>query len=138
MFEVKRVKYRKPFKIVPDKKAPVRDRLNFGLYGLMVMDNVLLTARQLDAARKAIIGYVKRKGKLWIRVFPDRPVTKKPAEVKMGKGKGDVDHYAAIVKKGAIIFELGGVDYDTAVEAFRRAKHKLPVRVKFITRENVV
>ncbi len=133
MFEVKRVKYRKPFKIVPNKKTPKQDRLNFGAYGLLVKDNALITARQLDAARKAIVGYVKRKGKLWIRVFPDRPITKRPAEVKMGKGKGNVDHYAAIVKKGAIIFELGGVDESIAKEAFRRAAHKLPVKVKFIT-----
>ena len=132
MFEVKRVKYRKPFKIVPKKRAPIRDRLNFGAFGLLVMDNALITARQLDAARKAIIGYIKRKGKLWIRVFPDRPITKRPAEVKMGKGKGDVDHYAAIVKKGAIIFELGGVDEEVALEAFRRASHKLPVKVKVV------
>lgn len=132
MFEVKRVKYRKPFKIIPKKKTAIRDRLNFGAYGLLVLDNALLSAKQLDAARKAIIGYIKRKGKLWIRVFPDRPITKRPAEVKMGKGKGDVDYYAAIVRKGAIIFELGGVDEEIAREAFRRAAYKLPVKVKFV------
>ncbi len=133
MFEVKRIKYRKPHKIIPKKKAPIQDRLNFGAYGLLVKDNALISAKQLDAARKAIIGYIKRKGKLWIRVFPDRPITKRPAEVKMGKGKGDIDHYVAIVKKGAIIFELGGVDENIAREAFKRAAYKLPVKVKFVT-----
>ena len=132
MFEVKRVKYRKPFKIIPNKRVAKQDRLNFGKYGLLAKDNTLISARQLDAARKAIIGYIKRKGKLWIRIFPDRPITKRPAEVKMGKGKGSVDYYAAIVKKGSIIFELGGVDDLLAKEAFRRASHKLPVKVKFI------
>ncbi len=128
----KKLKYRRPFKIVPKLKRAKTDKLYFGVFGLLAVENGLLTHRQIEAARKTIVGYMKRKGRLWIRVFPDRPITKKPAEVKMGSGKGDVDHYAAIVKKGVILFEIGGVDEAVAKEAFRRASHKLPLRVKFI------
>ena len=94
-----------------------------------------MTANQIDAARKAIIGYIKRRGKLWIRIFPDRPITKRAAETRMGGGKGEIHAYGAIVKKGAIIFELGGVEESIAREAFRRASHKLPVKVKFVAKK---
>jgi len=128
----KKLKYRRPFKIIPKLKRAKIDKLYFGAFGLLAVENGLLTHRQIEAARKTIVGYMKRKGRLWIRIFPDRPITKKPAEVKMGSGKGDVDHYAAIVKKGNVLFEIGGVDESVAKEAFRRASHKLPLRVKFI------
>ena len=128
----KRLKYRRPFKIIPKKKRAIRDRLHFGMYGMVSLDNALLSARQIEAARKVIVGYMKRKGKLWIRIFPDRPVTRKPAEVKMGSGKGDVAYYAAIVKKGAVLFEIAGVPEEVATEALRRASYKLPIKVKII------
>ena len=96
------------------------------------MENALVPSNQLEAVRRVIVGYVKRKGKLWMKVFPDRPVTKHPAETRMGSGKGDIDHYSAVVKKGRIIFELGGVEEKDAIEAFRLASHKLSVKVKVV------
>ena len=128
----KKMKFRRPFKLVSKARRAKDDKLHFGAYGLIAVENTLLTHRQIEAARKAIVGYMKRRGRLWIRVFPDRPITKKPAEVKMGSGKGDIDHYAAIVQKGAVIFEIGGISEEIAREAFRRASHKLPIRVKFV------
>ncbi len=133
----KKLKFRRPFKILAKAKRPKKDRLHFGAYGLIAAENVLLTHRQIEAARKTIVGFMKRRGRLWIRVFPDRPITKKPPEVKMGSGKGDIDHYAAIVKKGAVIFEIGGVDEAVAREAFKRASYKLPISVKFIKSDMV-
>ncbi len=128
----KKLKYRRPFKIMPKAKRAKNDRLYFGTFGLLSTENSLITHRQIESARKAIVNHMKRKGRLWIRIYPDRPITKKPAEVKMGKGKGDIDHYAAIVQKGTILFEIGGVDEEIAKEAFRKASHKLPIKVKFI------
>lgn len=93
-----------------------------------------MSSRQIEAARRAIMRYIRRGGKLWIRVFPDKPVTKRAAETRMGSGKGAVDHYVAVVKPGRIIFELAGVDEETAREAMRLAAHKLPIRTKFIVR----
>jgi len=108
--------------------------LAFGSYGLKAMTGCWLTARQIEAARRAMTRYVQRGGKIWIRVFPDKPVTKKPIETKMGKGKGSVDHYVVPVKPGRILFEMDGVPQETAKEAMRRASHKLPVKTKFISR----
>ena len=135
MLQPKQLKFRKPHGAEPDNKKPVVDSLNFGSFGLMALENTLVPANQLDAVRRAIVGYVKRKGKLWMKVFPDRPVTKHPAETRMGSGKGDIDHYSAVVKKGRILFELGGVDEKDAVEAFRRAAHKLSVKVKVVKKQ---
>ena len=131
----KRLKFRKPHGTMPDNKKPVVDSLALGSFGIMSIENALVNANQLDAARRAIVGYVKRKGKLWMKVFPDRPITKHPAETRMGSGKGDIDRYAAVVKKGRILFELGGVEEKDAVEAFRRAAHKLSVKVKVVKKQ---
>jgi len=135
MLTPKKIKWRKPHKLVPKKKRPKIDRLTFGEYGLLVLENGHLTARQIEAARRSIVGYMKRRGKVWIRVFPDWPITKRPAEVKMGGGKGDLDYYVALVKKGAIVFEVGGVAEAVALESLRRASHKLPLKTKIIKKD---
>jgi large subunit ribosomal protein L16 len=107
----------------------------FGTYALKSETSERITSRQIEAARRAMTRYVKRGGKIWIRIFPDTPITKKPAEVRMGSGKGSVDHYAAKVKAGKIMFEMDGVTEDVAKEAMRLAAHKLPVRTRFIIRQ---
>ena len=130
----KRTKFRKQFrgKETIKGKAWLGSHLAFGEYGLKVLSGGLLTSRQIEAARKAIIHYTKRSGKLWIRVFPDKPVSKKPGETRMGGGKSPVDHYAAVVKGGRIIFELSGVPKEQAKEALRRAGQKFPMKTKFV------
>ena len=132
MLQPKKLKYRKPHTVRPKNRKPVFDSLAFGSFGLMSLENALIAANQLEAVRRVIVGYVKRKGKLWMKVFPDRPVTKHPAETRMGSGKGEIDYYAAVVKKGRILFELGGVEEKDALEAFRLASHKLSVKVKVV------
>jgi large subunit ribosomal protein L16 len=107
----------------------------FGAYGLKAESAERITSRQIESARRAMTRYIKRGGKIWIRIFPDTPITKKPAEVRMGSGKGSVDHYAAKVKPGRIMFEMDGVTEDVAKEAMRLAAHKLPVATRFIVRE---
>jgi large subunit ribosomal protein L16 len=107
----------------------------FGEYGLQALEPVWLDSRQIEAARRVITRYVRRGGKVWIRVFPDKPVTKKPAETRMGKGKGAPDHYVAVIKPGHIIFELAGVPQDMASEAMRLAAYKLPFKTRFVVRE---
>ena len=109
--------------------------LAFGEYGLKSLDRCWISSRQIEAARRAATRYVKRGGKIWIRPFPDKPITQKPAETRMGSGKGSPDHYVAVIKPGAILIEMAGVTEDVAREAFRLAAHKLPVRTKFIERE---
>jgi large subunit ribosomal protein L16 len=111
--------------------------VEFGDYGLQALEPAWVTARQIEAARRAIVRHVRRRGKYWIRIFPDKPVTAKPAETRMGKGKGAVDHYVAVVKPGRIMFELGGVPEDMAREAMRLAAHKLPLKCQFIAREGL-
>jgi large subunit ribosomal protein L16 len=106
----------------------------FGEYALQAQEPCWMSSRQIESARRAIMRYIRRGGKLWIRVFPDKPVTKRAAETRMGSGKGAVDHYVAVVKPGRIIFELAGVDVETAREAMRLASHKLPVKTKFLVR----
>lgn len=133
MFLPKRTKYRKQMR---GKNRGVSHRgfeLNFGEYGLKAIDNGHLTSRQIESARKAITGATKRGGKVWIRVFPYKPITKKPLEVRMGKGKGAVDHYSTPIKRGKIMFELAGVEKEIAMEAFKRATAKLPMRTSFIS-----
>ena len=132
MFAPKKIKWRKPHKLIPNKKRPKVDRLVFGEFGLMVIENGHLSDRQIEAARRAIVGYMKRRGKLWIRVFPDWPITKRPGEVKLGGGKGNLDHYVALVKKGSIVFEVGGIAEEIALEALRRASYKLPLQTKIV------
>lgn len=108
--------------------------LAFGSFGLKALGTAWVTARQIEAARRAITRYVQRGGKIWLRIFPDKPVTKKGTEVPMGGGKGSVDHYVASVKPGRILFEMDGVPYQIAQEAMRLAAHKLPVKTKFVSR----
>ncbi len=108
--------------------------LVFGSYGLQASENIWLTAKQIEAGRKAIVGYLKKGGKVWLRVFPDKPITKRPPEVTMGGGKGDLDHFAFPLKVGRIIYEIDGVSEETATEALRRAASKMPIKTKIIKR----
>jgi large subunit ribosomal protein L16 len=136
MLMPKKVKHRKWHKGRKRNKglAATRRELNFGSYGLKAMGYAWVTARQIEAARRALTHYLKRGGKVWIRLFPDKPITKKGAEVPMGGGKGAPDHFVAIVKPGTIIFEMEGVALDKAEEAMRLASFKLPVKCKFISK----
>lgn len=135
MLEPKKSKYRKQFRGRMKGKSNRGSTLAFGDYGLKSLGRGWLTAQQLEAARKAITHQTKRQGKIWIRVFPDKPVTKKAAGVRMGSGKGAVDHHVAVITPGRIIFELAGVDEEIANEAIRRAGAKLPFKIKFIKKE---
>lgn len=130
----KKTKYRKQMKLRNNGNATRGTEIAFGTYGLKAETAERITSRQIEAARRAMTRYVKRGGKIWIRIFPDTPITKKPAEVRMGSGKGAVDHYAAKVKPGRIMFEMDGVTEDVAKEAMRLAAHKLPVRTRFIVK----
>jgi len=130
----KRVKYRKQMRGRLKGKARRGAVVAFGEYGLQALEPCWMTSRQIEAARRAIVRYVKRGGKLWIRVFPDKPVTAKPAETRMGSGKGSVDHWVAVVKPGHVVFEISGVPEDLAREAMRLASHKLPIKTQFVAR----
>jgi large subunit ribosomal protein L16 len=131
----KKTKYRKQMKGTLRGEASRGTEVAFGTYGLKAETSERITSRQIEAARRAMTRYVKRGGKIWIRIFPDTPVTKKPAEVRMGSGKGSIDHYAAKVQAGRVMFEMDGVTTEVAKEAMRLASHKLPVRTRFIIRE---
>ncbi|MCX5863138.1 MAG: 50S ribosomal protein L16 [Desulfomonile sp.] len=137
MLAPKKVKYRKR------QKGRLRGRplrgaqVSFGEFGLMAMDPAWITARQIEAGRIAMTRYVKRGGKIWIRMFPDKPITKKPAETRMGKGKGAPEEWVAVVKPGKIMYEMEGVPVDVAREAFRLAARKLPIKTRFIVREEL-
>ncbi len=131
----KRTKYRKQHRGRRKGMATAGHYLAFGEYGLKAMEAAWITANQIEAARMAITRYLKKGGKLWIRIFPDKPVTKKPAETRMGKGKGNVDHWVAVVKPGRILFELAGVPEEAAREAFRLASFKLPIKTRFVSIE---
>ena len=135
MMSPKKTKYRKAHKGRIKGSAKGGYTLNFGEYGLKALQPERVTARQIEAARRAISRYVKRVGRMWIRIFPDVPVTKKPAEVRMGSGKGSVEFWAARVKPGRIIFEIDGVSEEIAREAFDRASAKLPIKTKFVRRQ---
>lgn len=132
MLQPKRTKYRKQQKGRMKGNAGRGNQLSFGTFGIKSLDAEFLTARQIEAARIAATRYMKREGSIWIRIFPDKPITKKPLEVRMGKGKGAVEYYAAVVKPGRMMFEVSGVPLATAKEALRLAAQKLPVRTKFI------
>jgi large subunit ribosomal protein L16 len=134
MLQPKRTKFRKQQKGRNRGLAQVGNRVSFGEFGLQATTRGFLTARQIESARRAITRHVKRGGKLWIRVFPDKPVTKKPVEVRMGKGKGNVEYWVAPVQPGRMIYEIQGVTEDVAREAFRRAAAKLSVRTTFVAR----
>lgn len=129
-----KVKHRKVFRGKRKGKATKGNTLVFGEYGLQVLENCWINARQIEAGRIAINRYIKRSGKLWIRLFPYKPVTSKPIEVRMGKGKGDPEFWVDVVKRGKIIYELEGVTETIAKEAMRLAQNKLPVKTRFITR----
>ena len=135
MLQPKRTKYRKAHKGRIHGHAKAGTALNFGAYGLKATQPGRVSARQIEAARRAITRHMKRVGKLWIRVFPDVPVSQKPAEVRQGKGKGSPEYWVAVVKPGRVLFELGGVPEDLAREAMRRGAYKLPMRTRFIQRE---
>ena len=132
----KKVKHRKQMKGRMRGKAYRGSTISFGSFALKSLSTSWVSSRQIEAARRAMTRYVQRGGKIWIRIFPDKPITKKAAEVPMGSGKGSLDHYAAVVKPGKIIFEMDGVDEAIAREAMRRASHKLSVKTKFISKEN--
>ena len=136
MLQPKRTKFRKQFKGRIHGLAKGGTSINFGSYGLKATEPERITSRQIEAARRALTRHMKRQGRVWIRVFPDIPVTAKPIEVRMGKGKGSVDRWVAKVKPGRIMFEVDGVAEDVAKEALRLAAMKLPVKCRFITRED--
>ncbi|MCK5085259.1 50S ribosomal protein L16 [Candidatus Parcubacteria bacterium] len=136
MLMPKKVKHRKQMKGRMRGKAYRGSTISFGSFALKSLSTSWVSSRQIEAARRAMTRYVQRGGKIWIRIFPDKPITKKAAEVPMGSGKGSLDHYAAVVKPGKIIFEMDGVDEKIAREAMRRASHKLSVKTKFISKEN--
>ena len=132
----KRTKYRKQQKGRVRGKATRGNEVTYGEYGLQAQDAAFITSNQIEAARVAMTRYIKRGGKVWIKIFPDKPITKKPAETRMGKGKGAVEYWVAPVKPGRILFELAEIPENIAREALRLASHKLPVKTKFVVREN--
>lgn len=137
MLMPKRTKYRKVHRGRRKGVAVRGSTLTFGDYGLQAMEPGWVTSTQIEAARVAMTRYIRRGGKVWIKIFPDKPVTKKPAETRMGKGKGSPEFWVAVVKPGRVCFELSGVAPDVAREAMRRAAHKLPIRTRFVVREEV-
>jgi large subunit ribosomal protein L16 len=138
MLSPKRTKYRKTFKGKMKGNSQRGHVLAFGSFGIKSLEETWMTSRQIEAARIAATRYMKREGQLWIRIFPDKPITKKPLEVRMGKGKGSPEYWAAVVQPGRILFELEGVPYEIAKEALRLAAQKLPVKTKFIVRRDFV
>jgi large subunit ribosomal protein L16 len=137
MLSPKRVKYRKVQRGSMPGNATRGNTVAFGEYGLVALDRMWLTNRQLEAARIALNRHVKRGGKLWLRIFPDKPFSKKPAETRMGKGKGAPEYWVAVVKPGTVLFELGGVERSLAEEAMRLAGSKLPIKTKFAVRSEL-
>ena len=136
MLQPKKTKYRKQQKGKIKGNAQRGSQIAFGSFGIKSMDEGFLTSRQIEAARIAVTRYMKREGKVWIRVFPDKPITSKPAEVRMGKGKGALDHWVAVIRPGRVLFEAEGVPYDVAKEALRLAAQKRPLKTKFIVRND--
>ena len=134
MLMPKKVKYRKRQRGRMRGRAKGGDRISFGDYALQALEPGWITSRQIESARIAITRHIKRQGKVWIRIFPDKPVTKKPLETRMGKGKGAPEGWVAVVKPGRILYELEGVDHALGKEAMRLASHKLPIKVKFVSR----
>ncbi len=137
MLMPRKQKYRKHHRGRMKGKAYRGCNVDFGDYGLQALEPAWLTGRQIEAARVAMTRHAQRGGKVWIRVFPDKPVTERPAETGMGKGKGAPAHYVAVVKPGRVLFEMAGVDYELAREAMRLASHKLPIKTRFVTREGI-
>lgn len=135
MLQPKRTKFRKQHKGRNTGKATRGAAVSFGEFGIQSLGYARITARQIESARRAINRYIKRGGKVWIRIFPDKPITKKPIEVRMGKGKGSVEYWVALVKPGKVLFEIEGVSQEIAREAFRLASAKLPIKTEFIERK---
>ncbi len=138
MLMPKRVKYRKQMRGRMKGMARGATAVQFGEFGLQALEPAWITQRQIEAARRAIVRYIKRRGRIWIRIFPDKPVTAKPAETRMGKGKGAVDHWVAVVRPGRVMFEMGNVDEDTARQALRLAAFKMPIKTKFVKRTDPI
>ena len=138
MLQPKRVRFRKIQKGRRQGKANAGNRIVFGDFGLQALESAWLTARQIEAARRAITHHVRRGGNIWVCIFPGKPVTKKAAETRMGSGKGPPDHWVAVVKPGRILFEMAGVDEKIAREAMRLASHKLPIDTRFVLRESAI
>ena len=136
MLQPKRVKFRKMQKGSRRGKAHSGNTVVFGAFGLQALENSWVTDRQIEAARRAITRHIRRGGNVWIRIFPDKPITKKPAETRQGGGKGAPDHWVAVVRAGRIMFEMAGVDEAVAKEAMRLASHKLPIDTKFVVKES--
>ncbi|HNU97202.1 MAG TPA: 50S ribosomal protein L16 [Candidatus Syntrophosphaera thermopropionivorans] len=137
MLAPKKVKHRKVMKGRRKGLAWRGNTVAFGDYGLMALEDAFITSRQIEAARIAITRYMKRAGKVWIRIFPDKPITKKPAETRMGKGKGSPEYWVAVVRPGRVMFEIEGVSPEEAKEAMRLASHKLPIKTRIIAREGI-
>ncbi|MFC1595573.1 50S ribosomal protein L16 [Gemmatimonadota bacterium] len=138
MLAPKRIKYRKQQRgKFTGKKAKGGIKISFGAFGLRALEAAWITNRQIESARIAMTRHVKRGGKIWIRIFPDKPLTVKPAETRMGKGKGSPEHWVAVVKPGRIMFEIEGVEEEVAREAFRLASHKLPIKTAFVVRKEM-
>ena len=138
MLQPKRVKYRKTHKGRRRGKAQRGNNIVFGDFALQALESAWITSKQIEAARRAMTRHIRRGGNIWVRVFPDKPVTKKPAETRMGGGKGSPDHWVAVVKRERMLFEMGGVDEERAKEAMRLASHKLPISTRFVVRETGV
>jgi large subunit ribosomal protein L16 len=134
MLMPKRAKFRKQFRGRMKGRATRGAEVSFGEYGLQALEPVWMTSRQIEAARRVIVRQVRRHGKYWIRIFPDKPVTKKPAETRMGKGKGAVEYYVAVVKPGRILFEISGLDERLSHEVLKQASHKLPIKTQVVAR----
>ena len=137
MLMPKKTKYRKSFRGRRKGNSKGGNVVSFGDFGIQAVETSYVTGRQIEAARITITRTMKRGGKVWINIFPQKPITKKPAEVRMGSGKGNVEYYVAVVKPGRILFEISGVPEDVAREAMRKAGHKLPMKTKFVMRDNV-
>lgn len=137
MLMPKRTKYRKQMRGRLKGKAGRGSHIAFGDYALQALEPCWMTSRQIESARRAVMRYVKRGGKFWIRIFPDKPITAKAAETRMGSGKGNVEYWAAVIKPGRVLFEISGVPEDVAKEAMRLASHKLPIKTQFITRRGL-
>jgi large subunit ribosomal protein L16 len=137
VLQPKRVKYRKEHRGHLRGKAQAGSTIVFGEFGLQAQEAAWITSRQIEAARRVIVRYLRRGGQMWIRIFPDKPVTKKPAETRMGSGKGPPDHWVAVVKPGRMLFEIGGIKENMAREALHLASYKLPIAARFVAKEMV-
>jgi large subunit ribosomal protein L16 len=138
MLMPKRVKHRKQQRGRMTGVATRGNTVTYGEYGLQALEPAWITSNQIEAARRAMTRYIKRGGKIWIKIFPDKPVTKKPAETRMGKGKGSPEYWVAVVKPGRVMFEMSGIPEEVAREAMRLAMHKLPIKCKFVTKDQAV